>query len=838
MIRRIEFRGLRRIAAATLREKIGSRENAPVDAAQVEADVRALDSTGWFDSVTAEIDELPVQIADARLGAPLLPPPAFLLAPPHLETQDPALRETRAMLRPSLRLTFVVAERPYLTKVEFRGSRQLTRDDIQAAIAARGLHLKTAAPINRTALYKVSRAIEAALAERGYPRPQVRLRLRDVPTHSVRATFEIIDGPRIEVGEVIFTGNETFESGELRQQMKRVAPHARLAGTRGKTIYTATRLAEDLQRLEAYYRDRGFAEARIGAPQIELIDDAERRRWFPWPRRERKPAFRVSIPVEEGPHYTVASVKIDVNSLRLEPELLPNLRSLRPAEEYSQEKLLRAQAELANRLAGLKPKEPGPRPEVEVLPEFDREAGVVHVTLRARVVDPYIVTRIEFAGHHHFSDTYYRRRIQLREGDLLDFNKLQRGLDNLARGGFIRPVERRDIDLKLDDDKRTAELTIRIEELGRQRISLVGGAGSFSSTLGIAYNLFDFFGGEELITGTFEGGPESVQALLGIAREGIFGSRLTLGLTLFHSVLRPRLAGRNRLYTSRADGLGWNASLPLTPRDTLGWNYEFSNSSTRVHLDSLGLPPELDLDSLTTRNSRRAIGAVWTHQGGGRRWQGDASLAGGLLGGDENLLRAGLEYARLEPDPLTRGRNTWALRTTFAGLASFDGPTPLHRRFFGGEQLVRGFRTGELTPYAVSRREDANGLETFVATATGANLVAAFNGEYRIPLRSVGAQRSAPGLEGAVFVDAGAGWLVPQWLGGTRPQVLGGTSGLLRASTGVELSLPVPGLGQPVRVYYAVNPLRLASALLLPDGSRFRAPDRFSAWGWGLGRLF
>jgi Outer membrane protein/protective antigen OMA87 len=706
VIRRIEFRGLRRIAAATLRVKIGSRENAPVSAGQVEADVRALDATGWFDAVTAEIDELPVDIADARLGAPLLDP-----SPPGplpLEAQDPALRNTRMVLRPSLRLTFVVAERPYLTKVEFRGSRQLTREDIQAALALRGLQVKTAAPIDRTVLYKVSRAIEAALAERGYPRPQVRLRLRDVPTHAVRATFEIIDGPRIEVDEVVFTGNAAFEDGDLRKQMKRVAPHARLAGTRGKTIYTATRLAEDLQRLEAYYRDRGFAEARIGTPHVELIDDADRRRWFPWPRREQRPAFRVSIPVEEGPHYTVAGVKIDINALHLEPELLPNLRSLRPSEEYSQEKLLRAQQELASRLARLKPGEPGPRPEVEVLPEFDREAGTVQVTLRARVVEPYVVTRIEFTGHHHFSDTYYRRRILLREGDLLDFDKLQRGLDNLARGGFIRPVERRDIDLKLDEEKRTAELTIRIEEIGRQRISLLGGAGSFSSTLGIAYNLFDFFGGEELITGHFEGGPESLQALLGIAREGIFGSNLTLGLSLFHNVLRPRLAGRNRLYTSRAGGFGWNASLPLTPRDTIGWNYEFANSSTEVHLDSLGLPPQLenglDVDSLTTRTARRAVGMSWTHDGRGQMWQGSASVAGGVLGGDENLLRAGLEYARLEPDALTRGRNTWAMRTTLAGLASFDGPTPLHRRFFGGEQLVRGFRTGELTPYAATRR--------------------------------------------------------------------------------------------------------------------------------------
>src|SRR6266852_1069913 len=54
VVRRIEFAGLRRISSATLRAHINSRAGHPLDSAQVEEDVLAVDGLGWFDSVAAE----------------------------------------------------------------------------------------------------------------------------------------------------------------------------------------------------------------------------------------------------------------------------------------------------------------------------------------------------------------------------------------------------------------------------------------------------------------------------------------------------------------------------------------------------------------------------------------------------------------------------------------------------------------------------------------------------------------------------------------------------------------------------------------------------------------
>lgn len=815
IIRRIEFHGLQRVSTLTLRKHITSREGEPLDPARVAEDVRALERLGWFENISAEARPLQVELASA--GVP----------------------ESLPIESSSLVLAFVVEERPFLSRVEFRGSHVLRREQIDAILAANRITLKLAAPANRTELWHAARVLERGLADLGHPQARVQLRLEPQPTLAVRAVFQIHDGPRVAVTRVEFNGNAAFSDSKLRAQMKHVAPQAFLSGARGKTIYTPERLAEDLESLEGFYRKRGHAEVRFGAPEAKLVERSQRR-WFPFPRREKRLAYEISIPVEEGPLYRLEGIDVEGAPPRMRAAMEPGLRELKLPATFSEKQVERTRDRLAYLAARSLATKDAPRPQIDVTPQFNREAGTVRVAFRVRDAEPFIVRRIEFRGHHRFSDRYYRRRVLLREGDPFDAEKLERGLGRLARTGFIRPVRAEDLEIRPDPVTRTVDLTIRFEEIGRQRISLVGGSSALGSTAGLAYTLFDLFGGEELITTHLEGGPGTLQLLLGVAKEGIFGTRASLGMNLFHAVVRPRLpgsSGSERLFTSRNSGLGLSSNVPLTPRDTLGFSFELSRTGTEFHLPQ---PiPGVPLDSLQTRSSRRAVGVAWSRESDPRnarreRLDVSASLSGGWLGGDEKLLRSTVEYARLYSDPLTAGRNAWAWRGYVGGVSSYDGGSLLlHQRLFAGEQLVRGFRSGELAPYTLTTTQSTDGTTTTSAQAGGANLVGVINGEYRVPLDSNGTR-----AEVAAFFDLGAGWLLPRWLGGAREEVVRNTNGVLRGSAGVELRVNLPVIHQPLRVHYAVNPLRLAQELLLPDGSRFRPSDRRAPLGWALGSFF
>jgi len=316
----------------------------------------------------------------------------------------------------------------------------------------------------------------------------------------------------------------------------------------------------------------------------------------------------------------------------------------------------------------------------------------------------------------------------------------------------------------------------------------VGGRGQFGSTLGLAYTVFDLLNREELLSAKFEGGPESLQIVLGIAKEGIFGTRGSLAFSVFDNVLRPRFmrGARGPFFTSRSLGLNVPWTYEFTNTDSIGVNYTLSRTTSDYPLGTppglTGLPP-LDLRA---RISSRSLGTAWVHDTGNERLLFSNSASGGLLGGEENMLRSSGEAARIFRDPLFAPKNAWAFRTTFNAARSYRGNMPFYSRFFSGDEFVRGLRTGELGPLAMTATSAPSGATTFSPSPAGANLIAAANAEYRIPLRG--------GTEAAGFFDLGSGWLLPNWLGPTRPALLNATNGVLHGSTGLEFRWTVPGV--------------------------------------------
>jgi outer membrane protein assembly factor BamA len=445
---------------------------------------------------------------------------------------------------------------------------------------------------------------------------------------------------------------------------------------------------------------------------------------------------------------------------------------------------------------------------------------------------PYVVQRIEFLGLHKFSDRYVRRRILLREGRPVDERALQAGLFRLARTGYFKPIHKEDIHVQLDEATHTANVSIRLEEIGQQRASLVGDTGQFGSMLGIAYTVFDLLNREELLSAQLEGGPETLQVLLSMAKEGVFGTRASLAFSIFNNVIRPRFArsAQGPFFSSRSAGISVPWTYPLTNTDSLAVNYTLSRTTTEYPPASPSTVPGVTLGDVRSRVSSHSLGVGWAHDTGSERILFANSASGGWLGGGENMLRSSAEYSRISRDPFFASAGAWAFRTTFSGVGSYRGDMPSYARLFSSDELVRGLRPGELGPSAVTARTAASGATTYSASSAGANLVTAANAEYRFPL--------AGGTEAAAFLDLGSGLLLPNWLGPSKPLLLGVTNGALHGSAGFELRWTVPGVQIPVRAYYAANVLRMNRFISLSENSIFHAHNRFSAFGWGLGPLF
>jgi len=230
------------------------------------------------------------------------------------------------------------------------------------------------------------------------------------------------------------------------------------------------------------------------------------------------------------------------------------------------------------------------------------------------------------------------------------------------------------------------------------------------------------------------------------------------------------------------------------------------------------------------KSSSRSAGFGWTRNTGNEQIVLADSVSGGWLGGSENLVRAKAEYGRIVRDPIFKSQNAWAFRTTLSGVGSYSGDMPLSARWYSGDEFVRGLRDGELGPQALILSATSAGTVRYSTAPAGANLVGAGNAEYRV--------RLGGGTEAAGFFDLGSGLLQRNWLGKWRPAAIDSTNGIVHGSTGMELRWTLPGVGVPVRTYYAWNVLRLNRSVLLPDGSLLHLRNRLAAFGWGLGSLF
>src|SRR5258708_1674774 len=257
------------------------------------------------------------------------------------------------------------------------------------------------------------------------------------------------------------------------------------------------------------------------------------------------------------------------------------------------------------------------------MPLLDQEKITAPFLYDKKAPPPYLVQRIEFLGLHKFSDRYVRRRILLREGHPVDERALEAGLVRFARTGYFKPIRKEDIRVQLDEAAHTANILIHLEEIGQQRASLAGGTGQFGSTLGIAYTVFDLLNREELLSAQLDGGPESLQIMLGLAKEGIFGTRASLAFSVFNNVIRPRFArsAQGPFFSSHSEGINVPWSYPLTNADSLGVNYSLSRTTTEYPLSSPSNVPGVALGDARSKVSSRSLGVGWTHDTGSDRAQ-------------------------------------------------------------------------------------------------------------------------------------------------------------------------------------------------------------------------
>jgi hypothetical protein len=170
-----------------------------------------------------------------------------------------------------------------------------------------------------------------------------------------------------------------------------------------------------------------------------------------------------------------------------------------------------------------------------------------------------LVGRIEFRGHHSFSDLTLRRALALQEGESFDLGRLRRSLAALNRLEFLEPMTEDDVQAVRDPDGYRIHLTFAVREKPRGRWLFSGPfgptnvSGPFHASIG---SRLPAWGQGPLELSTYYASFSLFAFLPSPASALVLGPQASL-LPLV-SVERPYLPGH-----------GWQSGFMFSPQ--LGW---------------------------------------------------------------------------------------------------------------------------------------------------------------------------------------------------------------------------------------------------------------------------
>jgi outer membrane protein insertion porin family len=694
-IQDIIFHGNRRISRAVLLARIFSHKGDVYDESVLERDFMALWNTGYFDDIRLEA-------TDSEKGGKIV--------------------------------TFFVREKKLVRSIDYKGLSSVQQSDVLDEFKKQKVGLSIQSQYDPVTIRRAEVVLQEMLAAHGKMFATVRHRTRNIPPNSVALTFIVVEGPKVKVGNVRFTGNHIFSSGELARAMK----YSRSVGAPPwfywfHKTYDKDRIEADLENIRDLYTDHGYFYALAKEPETKMVDT--RRRYpfffFSWGRGKR---VDLTIPVEEGLQYRLGRFVIRGNKLFTTKQLALLLR-MKPGDVFSLAKVRKAvenytklygQFGYINFVAS-----PDPEP--------DNKRRVINLALDFEEDKQFIVHRIEFSGNTKTRDKVIRRELLLSEGDMFNSSFWDLSILRVNQLGFFDTVKKEDYEITQNAKDSTVDVTLKVKEKGKNSIGFSGGvSGLAGNFVGVNYATNNFLGLGETLSIQTEWGTYQKLYSFGFTEPYIFDRPMTVGFTVYRSdyrydqlrqlayaygvspsTLQSSPYGQYYAQNFQQNSAGFTVFSSYPLRRTfarLGLTYSYSYSSMQafnaaseaffqaMNFRGLAGPSALSgiiSSAVMPTYTYNTINDAWNPTRG-RYLSATLMLSG--VGGNVYTITPSLEFKYYHPVRNVRSEKPQAfgMRILAASIEGYGGrvPPPFSRFYIGGEYDIRGFDIRSISPLA------------------------------------------------------------------------------------------------------------------------------------------
>jgi outer membrane protein insertion porin family len=324
-----------------------------------------------------------------------------------------------ALSRDGNTLLITVLERPSLESVELKGNKDIKTEDLQKSLRTVGL--AAGKTFNRSTLEEVTQYLTDQYYSRGKYAVSIDTKVEDLANNRVRVTIDIKEGDRAKIRQINIVGNHAFKQKDVLGALTLKTPQWN-SWYKDDDRYSRESLQGDLEKVESYYQDRGYANAHIDSVQVAIAPD-------------KRNVF-ITVNITEGMIYRISEVKLAGNLVVPEAQL-KRLVLVQPGQIFSQKTITASQELIKNRLGV----EGFYFAKVEPVPAMDDAKKQVSLSL---FVDPgsrVYVRNISFKGSTRSNDETMRRELRQLEGSLMSNVALERSKQRLQQQPYLESVD-------------------------------------------------------------------------------------------------------------------------------------------------------------------------------------------------------------------------------------------------------------------------------------------------------------------------------------------------------------------------------------------------------------
>jgi outer membrane protein insertion porin family len=316
-------------------------------------------------------------------------------------------------------LVISVLERPAIDSIELDGNKSIETDALLEGLAGYGL--AEGEIFKRATLERVELELERQYVAQGRYGASIEATVEELPRNRVAIKIDIEEGRVSKVRHVNIVGNSVYSDEELFEVFELKLPGL-LSFYTNDDRYSREKLSGDLERLESYYKDSGYASFRIDSTQVTVNPD--------------KSEVYVTVNVDEGDKYTIASVDLAGELNDLPAEALESLLLVFEGQTFSQALLTASEERITSALgnAGYT------FANASGVPEIDEEARTVDVRFFVDAGQRAYVRRIGFRGNTLTRDDVLRREMRQLEGGWASTSQIDLSKVRLERLGYFRDV--------------------------------------------------------------------------------------------------------------------------------------------------------------------------------------------------------------------------------------------------------------------------------------------------------------------------------------------------------------------------------------------------------------